>query len=102
MLAGGVDFDLLTIAGVKAAEEGDGESSTTRRASALLAFWELLRRNGLNLLLNPGIVLTRVAMYAMLAGLIAILYYQSSEGTLSSSYAITSRVAVLFYIGAFM
>ena len=74
---------------------------SSKRAGALVAFFELLRRNGLNLVLNPGILLTRVAMYGMLSGLIGILFSRDSD-VMSSSHAIISRVSVLFYIGAFM
>ena len=73
-----------------------------KRAGCMGAFGELIRRNLLNLVLNPGIMLTRVVMYAMLSGLIAILFYRNAEVAMSTDASIISRVSILFYIAAFM
>jgi ABC-type multidrug transport system ATPase subunit/ABC-type multidrug transport system permease subunit len=69
------------------------------RAHGLRAMVELVRRYILNLLFNPGILGTRVAMYVMLALIIGALFWDL--GDLTTFTSINSRIALLFYCVAF-
>lgn len=69
------------------------------RTSGLQCTVELVHRYILNLLYNPGILGTRVAMYSMLALLIGALFWDLGNATTATS--INSRIALLFYCVAF-
>mmetsp|Transcript_40197 Transcript_40197/g.45745 ORF Transcript_40197/g.45745 Transcript_40197/m.45745 type:complete len:641 (-) Transcript_40197:176-2098(-) len=72
---------------------------TRRSRSPLIAVIELINRYFLNLWFNPGILGTRIAMYAMLAGMVGGLFWQL--GDRSDFESVQSRAAVLFYCVAF-
>lgn len=69
------------------------------RSSNFRAVFELTYRYFLNLWFNPGILLTRVAMYSMLALMVGALFWELGDRTDYDS--ILSRSAVLFYCVAF-
>ncbi|KAL7525097.1 hypothetical protein ACHAXR_001883, partial [Thalassiosira sp. AJA248-18] len=69
------------------------------RTNGLRAMVELIRRYILNLIYNPGILGTRVAMYVMLALIIGALFW--NLGDLTTFTSINSRIALLFYCVAF-
>jgi len=71
----------------------------TRRSKSPLVVIELIRRYFLNLWFNPGILGTRIVMYAMLAGMVGGLFWQLGDRTDFESTQ--SRAAVLFYCVAF-
>lgn len=60
---------------------------------------ELTRRYFKNLLLNPGILGTRLVMYAMLSIVIGVLFFDLGDSTTYTS--IQSRMALSFYCVAF-
>jgi len=71
----------------------------TNRANALTTSIELTRRYFANLIFNPGILGTRVAMYAMLSIMCGALFWDLGN---SETYAsIQSRIALSFYCVAF-
>jgi len=72
---------------------------TIHRGSSSSAIMELVRRYFKNLLLNPGILGTRLAMYIMLSLLVGLLFW--NLGALTTFTSIQSRTAVLFYCVAF-
>jgi len=71
----------------------------TRRSKSPLVVMELIYRYFLNLWFNPGILGTRIAMYAMLAGMVGALFWKL--GDRSDFESVQSRAAVLFYCVAF-
>ena len=73
--------------------------STSERAGDLGTTFELVRRYFLNLWFNPGMILVRVFMYSALSLMIGILFWNLGD---NNSYgSIQSRIALLFYVGAF-
>lgn len=71
----------------------------TKRSNNFVAVAELTYRYFLNLWFNPGILLTRVAMYSMLGLMVGALFWDLGERYDYES--ILSRAAVLFYCVAF-
>jgi ABC-type multidrug transport system ATPase subunit len=71
----------------------------TNRANALTTSIELTRRYFANLIFNPGILGTRIAMYAMLSLMCGALFWDL--GSLETYASIQSRVALSFYCVAF-
>jgi len=71
----------------------------SKRSVGLGVIAELTYRYFLNLWFNPGILLTRVAMYCMLALMVGALFFDLGKQTDYES--ILSRAAVLFYCVAF-
>ena len=57
-----------------------------------VAFRELLR--------DPGVIMVRLAMYAMLSALIGAMY--ANVGSDKDQESVVARVSVLFYVAAFM
>jgi len=75
------------------------EDGTILRGSPFTVINELTRRYFKNLLLNPGILGTRLAMYVMLSFLIGVLFWDL--GSLTTFTSIQSRISLLFYCVAF-
>lgn len=75
------------------------EALRSFRTNGFFATIELIRRYMLNLVYNPGILFTRVAMYVMLALIIGALFWDL--GDLTTFTSINSRIALLFYCVAF-
>jgi len=69
------------------------------RGNTISRIIELTRRYFKNLILNPGILGTRLAMYTMLSLLIGALFWNLGASVTFTS--IQSRIAVLFYSVAF-
>lgn len=69
------------------------------RTNGFSAMIELIGRYILNLIYNPGILGTRIAMYVMLALIIGALFWDL--GDLTTFTSINSRIALLFYCVAF-
>ena len=74
--------------------------NTLSRGRTLNAITELTWRYFKNLILNPGILGTRLAMYTMLSVLIGGLFWDL--GALTTFTSIQSRIALLFYCVAFL
>jgi len=74
-------------------------NSVFSRGGKINAIRELTRRYFKNLILNPGILGTRLAMYAILSLLIGALFW--NIGALTTFTAVQSRIALLFYCVAF-
>jgi ABC-type multidrug transport system ATPase subunit len=70
-----------------------------KRGSTMTAIIELTRRYFKNLVLNPGILGTRLVMYAMLGLIIGALFFDL--GDLTTYTAVQSRIALSFYCVAF-
>lgn len=84
------------------ANKGSSVSTTMdslSRGRTLNAITELTWRYFKNLILNPGILGTRLAMYTMLSILIGGLFWDL--GTLTTFTSVQSRIALLFYCVAF-
>jgi hypothetical protein len=80
------------------ASEAKDKLVTCRSKSSLVVF-ELTYRYFLNLWFNPGMLGTRVVMYALLAAMVGVLFFNLGD---SYDYeSIQSRSAVLFYCVAF-
>jgi len=71
----------------------------TVRGNTCTAIIELSRRYFKNLIFNPGILGTRLAMYIMLSLIIGALFFDLSSLTTYTS--VQSRIALLFYCVAF-
>ena len=85
--------------------EGDGvvEGSAApprRRAGFLTRFAVLCGRGFRELLRDPGVIMVRLAMYAMLSALIGAMY--ANVGNDKDQESVVARVSVLFYVAAFM
>mmetsp|Transcript_24824 Transcript_24824/g.37099 ORF Transcript_24824/g.37099 Transcript_24824/m.37099 type:complete len:556 (-) Transcript_24824:651-2318(-) len=72
---------------------------STNRAGGAWTALELTRRYFLNLLFNPGILGTRIAMYVLLSLVIGALFWELGDKT--SYESIQSRIALAFYCVAF-
>jgi len=92
------DSDMLHSpnASVNVQDKKDGSFS---RGSKMNAVAELTRRYFKNLILNPGILGTRLIMYAMLSLVIGALFWDL--GALTTFTSVQSRIALLFYCVAF-
>jgi len=75
------------------------DSAETQRGNFFQQVTELVRRYFTNLMLNPGILAVRVAMYAMLALIIGALFWKI--GDVSTYTSIQSRIALAYYCAAF-
>jgi ABC-type multidrug transport system ATPase subunit len=75
------------------------ENIGIKRGSTMDAIIELTRRYFKNLILNPGILGTRLVMYGMLGLIIGALFYDL--GDLTTYTAVQSRIALSFYCVAF-
>ena len=71
---------------------------TSRRTRPLVVL-ELIHRYFLNLAFNPGILLTRIVMYCMLALMVGALFW--GLGDKNDFESVQSRTAILFYCVAF-
>ena len=85
--------------------EGDGvvERSALpprRRAGFVTRFAVLCGRGFRELLRDPGVIMVRLAMYAMLSALIGAMY--ANVGDDKDQESVVARVSVLFYVAAFM
>lgn len=69
------------------------------RAIAIVSLTELIRRYLWNLMLNPGILLTRLVMHCILSIAVGFLFWDLESKTSYSS--VQSRIALLFYCVAF-
>jgi len=74
-------------------------NATLSRGSNFNAVGELTRRYFKNLVRNPGILGTRLAMYTVLSLLIGALFW--NLGALTTFTSVQSRIALLFYCVAF-
>lgn len=63
-------------------------------------FLFLIQRYFLNLFMNPGIILVRLAMYLILCFIIGFMYFQL--GSYYSQTDIVSRTSLLFFVDAFL
>ena len=70
----------------------------SRRARSTVIF-ELIHRYFLNMAFNPGILMTRVVMYSMLALMVGALFWGLGDDYDFES--VQSRTAILFYCVAF-
>jgi ABC-type multidrug transport system ATPase subunit len=75
------------------------EMTPTARAGSLAVALELTYRYFLNLAFNPGILLTRIAMYSILALMVGALFWDL--GDRNDFESVQSRTAILFYCCAF-
>ena len=71
-----------------------------RRAGFLTRFAVLCGRGFRELLRDPGVIMVRLAMYAMLSALIGAMY--ANVGDDKDQESVVARVSVLFYVAAFM
>jgi len=71
----------------------------TARSGSISVVFELTYRYFLNLAFNPGILLTRVAMYSMLALMVGALFWDLGER--NDFESVQSRTAIAFYCCAF-
>ena len=75
------------------------DRTPTARSGSLAVSVELTYRYFLNLAFNPGILVTRIAMYSMLALMVGALFWNVGERT--DFEAVQSRTAIAFYCCAF-
>jgi hypothetical protein len=71
----------------------------TARSRSPTVIFELTHRYFLNLLFNPGILGTRIAMYSMLALMVGVLFWDLGER--HDFESVQSRIALSFYCVAF-
>jgi ABC-type multidrug transport system ATPase subunit len=81
--------------------EQDKMMTTTRcqRSNSVWVSFELVHRYFLNIWFNPGILLTRIAMYTMLGLVVGALFF--NLGDRYDFESIQSRIAISFYAVAF-
>ena len=82
------------------AEAVDQAPPPRRRAGFLTRFAVLCGRGFRELLRDPGVIMVRLAMYAMLSALIGAMY--ANVGNDKDQESVVARVSVLFYVAAFM
>ncbi|KAL7567047.1 hypothetical protein ACA910_002775 [Epithemia clementina (nom. ined.)] len=75
------------------------ETVATSRRQRVTVVLELIYRYFLNLFFNPGILLTRIAMYTMLALMVGALFW--NLGHSHDLQSVQSRTAILFYCASF-
>ncbi len=68
--------------------------------SSLNQFMFLVHRNFTNTYRNPGVILVRLIMYAMLSIMIGGMFWENGDKT--TDKAIQGRIACLFFVFAFM
>jgi hypothetical protein len=80
----------------------DGCGSVIDRAGPplLTQFYVLLKRNFLYSARNPGIIIVRLIMYALLAIMVGVMFWDNANK--SDDTAIQARISTIFFVYAFM